>query len=227
MNYSAKCDNYDEKLAYDYMLCSGLAYCDAADIMAGKCHQATALTTKAGIVPLHAMNNRLVKNKITYFIAKRDSQKELIIGFSGTTNKDQLIDEIKEAIPVLYSIHGNKAKVYNYFYSHYVTGFRDDLLKSLKAYADEYKDYRIVFTGHSLGGALTVHAAADSILSGIAYGHKVYVYTFGQPRVGDPTFTGLFYNRVDSFYRLVHNRDLVAHMPPCFQTSLIVAYMME
>ena len=38
------------------------------------------------------------------------------------------------------------------------------------------------------------------------------MYTFGQPRVGNPTFAAAFAAVVDE-YRVVHWRDLVPHLP--------------
>jgi len=78
-----------------------------------------------------------------------------------------------------------------------------------------YKDYRVVFTGHSLGGALTLHAVADALLCGILKDHDVYVYTFGQPRVGNAAFLNLFTPYLKGYYRVVHYKDMVAHIPPC------------
>jgi hypothetical protein len=78
-----------------------------------------------------------------------------------------------------------------------------------------HPDYRFTFTGHSLGGALAVHAAAGWILSDLLVSNKVYIYTYGQPRVGNKEFLDLFEHRVDEFYRVVHHKDIVSHMPPC------------
>ena len=81
----------------------------------------------------------------------------------------------------------------------------------------KYPSYKLVFVGHSLGGALTIHAAADIILSGLANHTDVVVYTYGQPRVGDSKFNEAWMPKVKEFFRLVHNRDLVSHIPPCLR----------
>lgn len=41
------------------------------------------------------------------------------------------------------------------------------------------------------------------------------IYTFGQPRVGNTAFTDAFKSKISEWYRLVHNKDLVPHIPPC------------
>lgn len=109
---------------------------------------------------LHAKDNTLVKNGITYTIVKYPNMKTLLVAFSGTRDTDQLITEIAEAFPVDYDIHGEikDAKVFDYFYNHYLNGFRDDFISTMKGILDTYSSYGVVFTGHSLGGAMTVHA---------------------------------------------------------------------
>lgn len=62
----------------------------------------------------------------------------------------------------------------------------------------------ILYTGHSLGGALAILAAARRPPSAL--------YTYGAPRVGDTAF-GLTLQQVP-FHRLVNDRDLVPSLPP-------------
>jgi len=67
----------------------------------------------------------------------------------------------------------------------------------------------LLFTGHSLGGALAVLAASDfSSPSRITR-----LYTFGQPRVGDAAFIARVNARVDGYHRFVNNNDVVARAP--------------
>ena len=197
--------------------------------MSKGCKAATNKTEELDMIPLHSLSNQGGSNSIYYSILLRNSQKELIIGFSGTMGTSQLITEILEAFPVSYGIHdvsgatvfdyNNKKYFINkmYFYAHYVNAFRDDLLNKTQEYLQKYQGYSLVFVGHSLGGALTIHAAADVILSGLTNKTDVYVYTYGQPRVGNPAFNDAWMPKVKEFYRLVHYRDLVSHIPPCMR----------
>ena len=107
------------------------------------------------------------------------------------------------------------AKVVTYFYKHYVNDFRAQLQSLLLNYTAKFPSYEIIFTGHSLGGALAVHATADTLLSGWNQDKTVTLYTLGQPRVANIEFLQSFANMTSGWYRLVHNRDIVAHIPPC------------
>eukprot|EP00345_Euplotes_harpa_P012622 CAMPEP_0168342726 /NCGR_PEP_ID=MMETSP0213-20121227/15581_1 /TAXON_ID=151035 /ORGANISM="Euplotes harpa, Strain FSP1.4" /LENGTH=235 /DNA_ID=CAMNT_0008349709 /DNA_START=206 /DNA_END=913 /DNA_ORIENTATION=+ len=163
------------------------------------------------------MDNGGDENSITYVILKRDSTKQLFIGYSGTRDTQQLITEILEAFPVFYDIHpeATDALVFDYFYKHYLNGFRDDILKFLPGILDAYPKYNVIFTGHSLGGAMTVHSATDFVLNGCGQNRTVSIYTFGQPRVGNPGFTDAISPKINGWFRVAHNKDLVAHIPPC------------
>lgn len=175
------------------------------------------MTQSLGMEVLHAADNNLTANGITYTILKRSSKKQLIVAFSGTRAIEQLITEIGEAFWWSYDIHPQiqGAKVFDYFYSYYLSGFRADFCAYIQEYLKTYSGYSVVFTGHSLGGAMTIHAAADFMLSGWGQNRNVLIYTYGQPRVGNPAFTDSFIPQTNGYYRLVHYKDIVAHIPPC------------
>lgn len=68
------------------------------------------------------------------------------------------------------------------------------------------KKQTVWITGHSLGGALATLAAQRLE----ATCGPVRVYTFGQPRVGDPAFAEAFR---PALFRIVNYRDIVATLP--------------
>jgi predicted lipase len=73
-----------------------------------------------------------------------------------------------------------------------------------------YRKKKFMITGHSLGGALAVMAAA--------YLQKVYetvdqLYTMGQPRVGNDKFAEFMTTFIPNTYRIVHYADQVPHVP--------------
>lgn len=65
-------------------------------------------------------------------------------------------------------------------------------------------------TGHSLGGALAVLAAARLVMQGIAPS----VYTYGQPRIGLAGFRDRFDSELPRhLWRLINQSDIVARLP--------------
>jgi hypothetical protein len=75
----------------------------------------------------------------------------------------------------------------------------------------QYPDFKIIATGHSLGGALAA-LAAGSLRS---QGTTVDLYTYGQPKVG---LEGLaeYLSKTDmgNTYRVTHKNDPVPKLPP-------------
>lgn len=63
---------------------------------------------------------------------------------------------------------------------------------------------KIIFTGHSLGGALALIAASR-------FKDTDAVYTFGCPRVGNKIFT---YSIAASVFRVINNNDAITALPP-------------
>jgi pimeloyl-ACP methyl ester carboxylesterase len=84
---------------------------------------------------------------------------------------------------------------------------------SVDALLLRYPHAKVAITGHSLGAAMATHAA---IALGLVKGLDLdpVVYTFGQPRVGDPKFAAWFAARFGSWFRVVHWNDPVPHVPP-------------
>jgi triacylglycerol lipase len=73
-------------------------------------------------------------------------------------------------------------------------------------------EQNLFFTGHSLGGALAIVAAARASATPEFKNLPRTVYTFGSPRTGGAEFFGE-YPLNDSTFRLVHGTDVVATVP--------------
>ncbi|KAJ3332026.1 hypothetical protein HDU91_003191 [Kappamyces sp. JEL0680] len=87
----------------------------------------------------------------------------------------------------------------------------------MRQLADAYPDYRLVFTGHSLGSALSTIAAVD-----FYYTHgsadRIQVFAFAPPRIGNDLWA-LYVNSLPfapASHRAVKFGDLVPHLPPTF-----------
>lgn len=68
-------------------------------------------------------------------------------------------------------------------------------------------------TGHSLGAALATIWALKIALDNPALSNQIRLYTFGGPRVGDPTFAERFSALLPDTYRVVNLADCVPLLP--------------
>lgn len=82
-----------------------------------------------------------------------------------------------------------------------------DVIAAVKGQLASRPSYSVVVTGHSLGGALASLAAVS--LKAAVPSANLKLYTYGQPRVGDPAFASLVESRlgVPNIFRAVHTYD--------------------
>lgn len=86
------------------------------------------------------------------------------------------------------------------------------VLSLLKLATAANPSYKIVFTGHSLGGAVATLAAAYAR----AAGYTIDIYTYGSPRVGNEAFVKFVTDQPGGEYRITHLADPVPRLPPIF-----------
>ncbi|GMS93182.1 hypothetical protein PENTCL1PPCAC_15357 [Pristionchus entomophagus] len=79
----------------------------------------------------------------------------------------------------------------------------------------DYRNHTVIFTGHSLGGAMAALAAARTVKQGYRPSSAVKLYTFGQPRTGSFEFAQNFDALGIESYRVVYASDIVPHQPFC------------
>ncbi|KAM9994567.1 hypothetical protein ACTFIZ_007726 [Dictyostelium cf. discoideum] len=72
---------------------------------------------------------------------------------------------------------------------------------------------KLIMTGHSLGGALSVLSALDIYESSLTT-MPLILYTYGSPRIGDVAFVEYFESTImQNYIRIVNDHDLVPHLP--------------
>lgn len=170
----------------------------------------------------HVQNSGLFLDAHAFLSADYDS-KIAILSFRGTevatgTNIDLLADMAVDPVAFNESPHW---RVHGGFYSnlhsvwHRILVQMEEILPKI--------DY-LYFTGHSLGGALAVLAAAELYLDQDGKQPASYtalrekfcgLYTFGQPMVGNERFADECEKQFGHLtYRHVYHKDLIAVLPP-------------
>ncbi|NBU16389.1 MAG: hypothetical protein EBS48_05130 [Actinobacteria bacterium] len=127
------------------------------------------------------------------------------VAFAGTETKDDVkVDASVGDVQVPWT--PAKARAHAGFSKAY-QGLRDSVRDAVRD-AVAGGGAKVVFTGHSLGGALATLAALDAALNDPS-APEVQVYTFGAPHVGDGNFVELFDRRVPTCVRVVNPFDPV------------------
>ncbi|KAH9257131.1 hypothetical protein BASA81_004681 [Batrachochytrium salamandrivorans] len=74
--------------------------------------------------------------------------------------------------------------------------------------------FKLVFAGHSLGGALATLAAADYVNHESGDTPNVSLYTYGEPRIGNLEWADWFNSLPLASYRVTSQNDPVPRLPP-------------
>ncbi len=208
---------YNETLALEFVKLSAIAYCGAETITKWSCGK-YCNELKGQVTPLHHFNKLTPEGGLSYTAYLDSKNKFIVFAFRGTNTNYQLINEIVKGADMKYDLYNIPyAVVMDYFFLHYKHNLREDFLSHLKTYRQNYSSYTVVFTGHSLGGALTTHAAMDAILGNYVPENQTLLYNYGSPRVGNYAWSQALVKALPNIYRLTHNKDMVPHVPFCIR----------
>mmetsp|Transcript_28536 Transcript_28536/g.37339 ORF Transcript_28536/g.37339 Transcript_28536/m.37339 type:complete len:311 (-) Transcript_28536:383-1315(-) len=149
------------------------------------------------------------------FVGVDNNARQVVVAFKGTNSTDDLITDIKS---VMYftdeCVVGDLSLglIHHGFCNYYRDLVDMGLPEVTAGLLSLYPDYQVVVTGHSLGGAAAALGALDLAWR---YGVRPVLYTFGQPRTGDATFSKELTKACSSLWRIVHRSDMVVHLPLC------------
>lgn len=133
--------------------------------------------------------------------------------FRGTLiNSSNVVTDLTSVVMTPYAGEGcSECNVAYGFQNAWLT-IQDEVRSAMRALLAKHPGAATLFTGHSLGAALTVLAAADLATT---FNIAPMLITFGNPRVGDANFHGFFNTLVppQNSTRLVNNDDIVPHLP--------------
>ena len=149
--------------------------------------------------------------KYNFVMFKSKKFKKIVLSFPGTTSLIQLIEE---ALGCEMVVRGEYST--SIFFDYLLNTIKEDVEYAIFKY---YKrDYQIIFTGHSLGGAMATLSVYEFLNydfseSSVDKNYKPILITFGQPRVGNEQFARLITEKAIIF-RISKLNDLITIVPP-------------
>ena len=150
-------------------------------------------------------------------ITKSDKQKRIIVVFRGTESMTDWGYDFRIFKKNIFSIRNPSSKNISIHSGFHRQLFTNDnyrkivqTLQKILSY-EEYKDYEIFSTGHSLGGAL---CTIFGYFLSKEIDNMVNIISFASPRVGNFGFKQDFDNQKNLIhYRVTNNRDIITATP--------------
>ena len=199
---------YDSKEAFEGAILSAAAYSDTPK----PCLDSKLPKHKYTVLKMMPGNN----NSFAY-IAISHTSKRIVVSFRGTDLSKgymQLFEEIVSILALPKVDFYTGGQVQEYFRDNFIV-FYPKLRPEMKKLAQAYPTYQVFVTGHSLGGALASLAAVSLVHDNVVPAGNLVLFTYGCPRVGNQHFADSFDRIVATSWRVVHSRDIVAHLPTC------------
>lgn len=167
-------------------------------------HSTTLLTDFDG---LKNKAKELRKDAQAYMFYERQN-KELVLAFRGTMNRDDFMD----VIDIRHSKLDSGSILHNGFHSQFKS-IEQHIQGHLEAAITQHPDITSVsFTGHSMGGGIAAIASS--------YFHKfipewipIRCHVFGNPHFADASFGNQLYDELDELYCVHLSNDIIPYIP--------------
>lgn len=163
-----------------------------------------------GFVPTHTFTDEGTDTQ--GYVGYIESQKTIFVVFRGSMSIRNWISDM-DSILTSYNTC-DLCFVHHGFFTAYNT-VAAQVHEAVKDLHSLHANFNIVFTGHSLGGALATLASIDILqTSKNVLNPSVYLSTFGSPRVGNELFAKFVAATLPmSSVRYTHLSDPVPHLP--------------
>jgi len=196
----------DWKLIQTHLMFSYAAYCQVG-LQNWTCYWCTQCDTSVSDVYIISNSSTNIYGYAGVF------NDTLLVSFRGTqlTSLKNWIEDLSFAQYSSFPSYVTNSAVHSGFLDAYLS-VEDQVWNAVDKLTSKYHPKNgILLSGHSLGGALAVLAAAD--LAGTY--SNMSIFNFGQPRVGNSVFAQyITSNCVEWNVRVVNQRDVVPHLPP-------------
>mmetsp|Transcript_10439 Transcript_10439/g.26259 ORF Transcript_10439/g.26259 Transcript_10439/m.26259 type:complete len:328 (-) Transcript_10439:76-1059(-) len=192
---------------YTYTLYSYAAYCPYETLDTWTCKWCQANETTRSFQTSGFFNDR---DTNTYGYAGYNTDLEqIIVAFRGTEmgSLKNWITDLKYAKLTPLKSYPN-VSVHDGFYQAW-KNLSPQVMPVVQALHQQFANYDVVVTGHSLGAALATLCMVELAENNI----PAYIWDYGRPRVGNQPFSMLSMQSAKASFRHVNQRDTVPHLP--------------
>ena len=149
----------------------------------------------------------------SYIVFKNDKYKKYVLLFGVYGDPIAYTISLLISPKTIFEI-SDKDVLVNDFIRDIFKSIEDDVFsEKLIDDMNKNKDYQIIFTGHSFGGAVATLSIYSFVKNYIEDRNPILI-TFGQPRVGNEEFANKFNKLVRNVYRIAKTDDFLTMIPP-------------
>jgi hypothetical protein len=200
--------NEDE--AKKWLRYSALAYCPEDKVLNWTCPDCLKDRNNTRIERYFIQNPKFENSG---YVLADSSQKIIVVGFKGTKTTINWAMNLKTDyydpdLPAPFS----DAKIHSGFYEMCKVLY-PDMKKHFVKLIKKHPTYKIIMTGHSMGGALATLSAFSLVRDNVINWEKLSVITYGQPRVGNQEFADYLNSQHTVMTRVNREGDLVPTVP--------------
>jgi len=215
---------YDEATGLRNMMFAGASYCSAFQ---GSSNAPPSWTTLSDDCvqqsPDFTITGTYFNSTVdgTSIIGISHNQQIIVVAFKGT-DPNHMTDIIIDAkniftFPTVCELQAISGPAHQGFCYEYQSLKYAGVFDAVVSLAQQFPDYQVIATGHSLGGAIAMLLALDLMSS---KNIPVSCYTYGQPRTVASDLALRYYSLLESLpssemYRVTHFKDVVPHVPKC------------
>ncbi|KAI9292456.1 alpha/beta-hydrolase, partial [Neoconidiobolus thromboides FSU 785] len=184
---------------------AGAAYCSTHTLTSWKCNHCERIG--AGIQVKHIFEDLFTGGR--GFLALDEAKKQIIVSFRGSYNIQNWVGNAR-LLQSQYLVESGGTDIYIH------TGFKDGINALLPKFKNEFDtllkehgDFKVIVTGHSLGGAMATLASIELKKAFGLNWDRIELFTYGEPRVGNLAFAEWFNSQTLTVSRVVNDRDIV------------------
>lgn len=180
---------------------AGIGYCYDGEYGTSKCSSCKidSSWTKVASGRESSSNSK----SYNYIIFKSTTFKKVIVAVPGTRS-GEIMEELMNGGLTSYGSY----KIVKYFKAR-ADGIRSGVKSGLTTALKGTSGYQVIFTGHSLGGAVSTVLALYMYEDGvISSNNSITLVTYGQPKTGDKAFVDKIMS-ITKVFRIVRDNDYV------------------
>jgi hypothetical protein len=210
---------YKKEYGKEFITLASFSYCSYRQMYNGFCCR--------NALPKHyklAFVGKIKQDNYTFAILVSPKLKRIVISLTGSKQYQQLAKQGYNSNSVSFGDPKYRMFILSNFNTIF-TQVKEKLKPELLKLKSKYSTYQYIFTGHSLGGAMSTIFALDSVMEKYVKvsSNSPVLINYASPRVGNYVFASYVMKHVPVIYRIVRQGDPVVSVPPC-NTSILNVY---